>query len=760
MKICVRILAEFMKKKFYVSAGIERFFSFLASVILIIVLNIVFTNTLFEKINANEEINYIEKCDDLAEDYASSIESGLLNLESRLDLFYAKIAYKDISPEEISKFLKDEAANIRPPFSMVVYADKNGNSWNSAGKYYDINDRNYFQMIISGKKTFYVSNIIESKYDSTPSIVLARPVYDSNHNISGMLFGTCRIEDLQNFFMNIKITRGKKFVIADNQNRFITHYDRRWVNWTYRPWKCDEKIFNTTDKRYVVKETYSADGEKIYRFVKNIPSTTWLISMTVTEKEFYENINDRNQYQNMIMFMIIAALLVALFLEFWVHSVLEKKQLLVSHIDPITHLPTRTFFEHKASRLLKKSSSSKFIMIECDIRGFKFINKTYGEERANKILYEFSKILAESIPRRTSLFCRGYADNFYYFGKINSVHRTMKYFKQKVAQMNEVIKKLEIPFSPKFGIVFHLPKKNTDAPTIQKLISHANFAKSEIKDNSLQQFALYKEKTMDHLSMINKIENHMEKALVNGEFFVMYQPKVDLNTDKVVGAEALVRWQSPELGFMPPNTFIPIFERNNFVIKLDFYVYEQVFAFIRKCLDEGKPVVPVSVNMARNHNKPDSFVYSFTTLLKKYDIPPHLIEIELLERSCMDKNILREITLMLQNEGFKVAMDDFGSGESSLNMLSSIPVNILKFDRSFLFASDSKEGHLDENSENFIKTLVNLGKNMKKETVFEGVETEEQRNFLRTIKCDKVQGYFYSKPLRENDYIDFLKSHT
>ena len=163
--------------------------------------------------------------------------------------------------------------------------------------------------------------------------------------------------------------------------------------------------------------------------------------------------------------------------------------------------------------------------------------------------------------------------------------------------------------------------------------------------------------------------------------------------------------------------------------------------------------------MSRNHDKPDRFVHDFTALLKKYDVPPSLVEVELLERSSMDKNLLREITLMLQKEGFRVAMDDFGSGESSLNMLSTIPVNILKFDRSFLFASDSKNGKLDETSENFIETLVDLGKNLKKETIFEGVETEEQRDFLRKIKCDQVQGYFYSKPLREEEFMKFLKKH-
>lgn len=298
-----------------------------------------------------------------------------------------------------------------------------------------------------------------------------------------------------------------------------------------------------------------------------------------------------------------------------------------------------------------------------------------------------------------------------------------------------------------------------EVQSVQLLITRAGFAKSTIKENALQQFSIYDDRLLQKSKNENFIETHMEAALANNEFFVMYQPKVDLQSEKVVGAEALVRWQSPVLGYMPPNSFVPLFERNNFIVKLDFYVYEQVFKFIRKCMDNKEPTVPISVNVSRNHDKPDKFVHSFIALLKKYDISPTLIEVELLERATLDKNLLRDITIMLQKEGLRVAMDDFGSGESSLNMLSTIPVNILKFDRSFLFANDSENGRLDATSESFIETLVGLGKNLKKETIFEGVETEEQRDFLKKIKCDQVQGYFYSKPLREDDFMEFLKKH-
>ena len=147
-------------------------------------------------------------------------------------------------------------------------------------------------------------------------------------------------------------------------------------------------------------------------------------------------------------------------------------------------------------------------------------------------------------------------------------------------------------------------------------------------------------------------------------------------------------------------------------------------------------------------------------IFTKYSIPPSLIQIEILERSVMDNNTLQDITEKLHKEGFSVAMDDFGSGESSLNMLTKIPVDVLKFDREFLNASTNSEGRIDRKSQKFNQVLVNLSKNLEKQTIFEGVETQAQRDFLRSIDCDQAQGFFYSKPLSEQDFMQFIKLHS
>jgi EAL domain-containing protein (putative c-di-GMP-specific phosphodiesterase class I) len=369
-------------------------------------------------------------------------------------------------------------------------------------------------------------------------------------------------------------------------------------------------------------------------------------------------------------------------------------------------------------------------------------------------------MLAKAISGFHAIIGRGFADHFYLFIKVTSVHKAMAVFKQEMEKIAIETKSYEIPFFPKFGISFLKPDSDINGNKIQGLIGQASFAKSTIKDNLLTQYSIYNSRLVDKINEERYIESHMEQALENHEFFVMYQPKISLNNDKIVGAEALVRWNSAQFGLLTPDKFIPLFERNGFITKLDYYVYEEVFKFIQTRITKGEEIVPISVNMSRNHNRPEKFMHDFMEIFNRYSISPSLIQLEILERSVMDNETLQDITEKLHKEGFTVAMDDFGSGESSLNMLTKIPVDVLKFDREFLNSSTDSEGRIDKKSEKFINILINLSKNLDKQTVFEGVETQAQRDFLRSIECDQAQGFFYSRPLSEQDFIQFIKLHS
>ena len=748
-----------MKKKFYINSNTERLMSFTSSLILILVLNIVLANTLLRKVQKSSEETFIHSCDNVIDDYASALQAKLESIQSSIDLLYAKIAYKTISDDKIRQLIIEEKDNITPPFNNFVYANKEGISWNSYGEMISVSDREYFQQTISGKTKFYVSDILESKSNGDSILMFARPIYNESNEITGILAAICPVKESEKFFSEIKLAADKKISIRDSKGKFIKHYNAQWTNWVFHSGTKKKVFFDLPEMSSSVMEATDTTGKDVYVFYKILETAPWTVGLSVLTEDFDAIKKQNMDYHYFIIEMIVIVLSLIFFLEIWIHTLLERHQILSTHIDSLTRLWVRSYFEKEANKVLKRYSNNKFLLIECDIRGFKFINQSYGESTANKMLLHFSKLLYEISRTYDGILCRGYADHFFLLMKIRTVHSAMHQFKIKLNEISEHAKRYSVPFIPKFGLAFYLPSSKDDIQSVQTLISRASFAKSTIKENALQQFAIYDENLLKKSKAENFIETHMESALAENEFFVMYQPKVNLASERVVGAEALVRWQSPKLGYMPPDSFVPLFERNNFIVKLDFYVYEQVFKFIRKSIDNNEPVVPISVNVSRNHDKPEKFVHDFMSLLKKYNIPPALIEVELLERAALDKNLLRDITLMLQKEGFRVAMDDFGSGESSLNMLSTIPVNILKFDRSFLFANDAINGTLDSTSESFIETLVVLGKNLKKETIFEGVETKEQRDFLKRIKCDQVQGYFYSKPLREKEFMTFLKSH-
>ena len=260
---------------------------------------------------------------------------------------------------------------------------------------------------------------------------------------------------------------------------------------------------------------------------------------------------------------------------------------------------------------------------------------------------------------------------------------------------------------------------------------------------------IIKETISYHIS--KEKENKMEQALQNKEFIVHYQPKYDLNTEKVAGAEALVRWNSDK-GLIMPGEFIDLFERNGFVLKLDLYVFEVVCADIRKWLDEGRKVLPIAVNVSRLHLLDTDFVSEYGALISKYRVPPELLELELTENMPMaSEDFLVEVFNNIARLGVSLAIDDFGSGYSSLNILHTMPFDTLKIDQMFF---QNKTG--SERGRRIIETVVLMAQKLGITVVAEGVETKEQVAFLKAIGCNMVQGFYFAKPMPSYEFEHLL----
>lgn len=762
-----------MQKQKVISPYFFKILSYILIAFLMLVSSVLSMRFVFFKTNKISIEQYAGSCVKVTDGYSEALYSALKAEIYALEAIDVPENLPARKTEEILNFLKTEEKSHFKDFKDVFFVDDDGIAWTASGRTASVQNRNYFTEIFENGKESCFSDLLRSKFDYTPVYICGIPLKNSDGKVAGALCATVSITTINDILDDIEINKSGNILIQNEEGRIIAHPKGDWIG---KVFSADTIRFNFSDdkQKMPISEIFEKTGKNpnlLYVFSKRIQDTEWTVCYCVPATAFQKIMSAQNKTQNFVVIFSVAVAIILILLEMRITNILYKKQMIDTYFDPLTHLMTRQRFEKEAGHLLEKYPDSKFVLIEANIRGFKFYNQNYGEERANDMLIFLSRILNKQSIQNKGIMCRGYADNYYSLHKIPNVSATMKVFSACVDEVNEAGKNYEIPFVTKFGITFYLPKKPDSKnqenmnlpqrkPTVQDLIGQASFARKSIQDNALHHYAIFDSRLSEKSEADHYIESHMEKALENNEFFVMYQPKIDLESEKVIGAEALVRWNNPKLGFMSPEKFIPLFELNDFIIKLDYSVYRQVFAFIRYCLDNNLPVVPVSVNMSRNHSKPEKFVADFTAMMNQYNIPSEFVEVELLERSTLYKNTLRDVTILLHEKGLKVAMDDFGSGESSLNMLSNIPVDVLKFDRSFLLGSNNENAPIDEERGNFIKSLVDIGKTLKKRTIFEGVETEEQKNFLKSIHCDAVQGFYYSKPLPQEDYIKFLKSHA
>ena len=737
-----------------------KYFFFFSCVIIIVSTLIALSNytILYTKKITQEQ--YESDYMSIAQAY-SHVTTGFLNqAETALTIFANHNTIINGTKEEIADFLLTNH-KLKPDFLInIFYADINGNLVTSEGKHANVSDREYFLPAINGKPgNFITGNAVYSKTSGKMTVHIVTPVFDNNGNCKGLIGSGLDLSILHNILNNVKIkTKGEAFIL-DKKGIYLSHPKTEYVMNIFIPKDEEYKELSSlklAQKRHGIYKAKSADKKEVYVFLDPIDQTEWTIGVSVPEEEIFKLYKKLKTIQLTIIFVLIIEILVFIILDVIYITIIAGSY------DTITNLYNQEKFEKKARKMLKKYEGSSFILIDADLRGFKFINQTYGEEAANQILVKFAKLLKDETLKFDAICAKGYADHFYVFAKTVKPSIAIEKVSKSIEKIAKELKTKDIHVVAKYGITFLNSDRKIQSrtKTIRNLIGEASFAKSLIKENVTKAFEIYSPRIEEKINYEHKIERQMEDAVKNDEFFVMYQPKIELSTDKIIGAEALVRWNSsdPELGLLSPVKFISIFEKNGFIEELDFIVYEKVFKFLRNQIDIGNNVVPISVNMSRNHTKNDkinNFISRFITTFNKYHISHDLVEVEILEQSVADEKIvLQKVIDALHNNGFSIAMDDFGSGESSLNMLSSIPIDVVKFDQNFLRNNSS----LEESSD-FITSLVDLGKKLNKKTVFEGVETKEQRDFLRSINCDVVQGYFYSKPLSESDFIHFVKEH-
>lgn len=412
--------------------------------------------------------------------------------------------------------------------------------------------------------------------------------------------------------------------------------------------------------------------------------------------------------------------------------------------DPLTGGSNLSGFYREASRVIAACEPATYMVVYTNVVHFRFINDSFGRKAGDELIVRLFEIYQESCD---GICARADSDHFVLLIKNNPA--TLEELCVKVD--TDLREAEDLHFTGTLSCNYGAYVADDPSVSIASMVSDAALVlKSGVKERGIAYFTeLFRAKLSSEMEIIQG----MDDALKREEFLLYLQPQINVRTGELVGAECLCRWQSSELGFMQPNSFIPTFERSGLISELDFYMLERV------CREYPLPLpgyadraLPISINFARPTVLQDGFVERFEEIVRRYEVPSDAIEVEITEGAFMvDEAVVVRTLEALRKEGFHIAMDDFGSGFSSLNLLRRLPIQVLKLDKEFL-----REGYETDRTQSILSDIVGMAKHLGIRTVCEGVETPEHVELLQRIHCDTAQGFYYSRPI---DLESFKKKY-
>ncbi len=403
-------------------------------------------------------------------------------------------------------------------------------------------------------------------------------------------------------------------------------------------------------------------------------------------------------------------------------------------------------FQIIAQAVLKQAQEREYDLISIDIDNIQEINEKYKFETTNDVIKKLGIYLQQAFYCSDSVISHGVSDEFYLLIK----RKKRAFIEPTIATyvLPELLKSVanSFPISLSIGIA---PIDDLDI-ALSELVNQANIARSFGKHVHKTTMIVFEETMAEQSKLRIKVLQGMDKAIKKNEFIVYFQPKISLTDNCVVGAEALVRWQSEEFGLIHPNQFIPIFEENEFIIRLDLYIFEYVCKLIQTSTEFNLPRLCINVSGVSLLNA--DYQAKILEYMMKYEIAPSKIELEITETCIINqqKQMIKRIK-QLRSLGIAVSIDDFGAGESSLTRLNQIEVDTIKLDKAFLdFTQDNEKGLI------IIENMILLSKQLGMQIVCEGVESAQQVAWLKSVGCDVAQGFYFAKPMNVDNFIEYL----
>lgn len=657
-------------------------------------------------------------------------------------------AFFDDTLDEQSIIERLETENNRNPFIRMSYIDRNYRATvvDIDGSVYtnvDMSDQPVVEAAMSG--TLGLSDIMHDRLADEDIVLYATPVYQDDE-IVGVMGATRSVDSFSTIIqqplfgthgLNLVIRQNGEVILAldeilQEQGNFL-----EMINFDSQTRKKLEQAI-ATQSAYTF--SFEDSGRQYWGTINTLGYNNWYLVSVVPA----DYINQGYQ-QMMFVFIVTILLLIVVFsfLLLYTNHIRHVSTQRIEHLayyDDITGAyNTHKFMELAAARL---SEDKNYALVLLDLHGFKFINASFGFSVGDRLLCGVSDILSRALGA-DEIYYHRFADQFGFL--LHTQDESV--IRKRVTAIMDAISAFELvpgdshPIHCYCGIKVN--QSNSNELNIGLMQDRAAAALAQVKNLHGNHLAFYDHTLLERAQHKNHIEQHMHAALRNREFIAYLQPKYDLHTEQIVSAEALVRWQRPDGSLVPPGDFIPIFEQNGFITQLDLYIFEEVCRTQRRWLDEGFPIVPISVNQSRLLFYQKNYLETVHGLVSKYDLDPKYIIIEVTESLATNKaEEIASVISGLHALGFSVSMDDFGSGYSSLNVLRKLSIDELKLDRDFLSSTE-----LEARSRIILRNILELARELHITTVCEGVETRIQADQLRDMGCDIAQGYFFSRPI-------------
>lgn len=641
-------------------------------------------------------------------------------------------------------------------FKRVAFADTKGHAATTDGFYGDVGAASFFRRSVQGEIVI-TGTLIDTMGTPEPINVLSAPVHDREDNIAGIVYATYRTEEFQTLFdVNSFETTGSNCIV-DEESEVISGTENLPFD------SSQDTLFTfleslgpdaadtmrdyyengaSTDQLYFRVDGRGAEDYYLYYQELDMGQVhnQWYVVTIVSAETLHQKVSETMGAISAMLFEISALIVFTFILFAYGITSLDRKQRKelekVAYTDALTGGKNYAYFKEKVSK-----DDRIGYLVSMDIHSFKMINSVCGNEKGDEVICQIHQWICETVAPE-DLVAHVNADRFVMF--FPRLDKDMVI--DKLTQINhKIIHEMKHADVPQLSAYYGITRFER-GDSVEKAFSDANFARDSIHEKKDVFYSFFDRYATQHILEEKKMEDAFDEAIAKHEFEVWYQPKISPDSGRIVGAEALIRWRKADGSLVSPNKFIPLFETNGMIRVLDEYVFREVCKEQHNLKEKGYPLFPISVNLSRSSLYSMNLVERYKEIADQVGVTPDMVPIEITESATVDDGPIQTLAENFHKAGFPLHMDDFGTGYSSLSSLNSLHFDTLKLDKSLIDYIGNFGG------DQLIKHTIALAKDLGMHVTAEGVEDEKQVEFLQQLKCDSIQGFFYSRPLSAQEF--------